>query len=453
MLGKKHQLLIDTIQRLLRREATTNIKRIFARTHPADLAALVSSFDDRRREMLFNLIDGLSVRAEVLSEMMHDEAAQFMSVMPVSVILELVQEMESDDAADIIGKLPEELSREVLTLLERDDDDEVGDLLRYDEDTAGGIMTPDFIALHEDVTVQDAIETLRQNREVDMAFYLYVLNDHEQLVGVLSLRKLVLVGPTRVLKDIMEPNVASVRLHTDQEDVARMVARYNLLAVPVVDDNNKLEGIVTVDDVIDVIREEATEDILKMAGAGEELVETGSVTKSVRARSPWLLVSCIGELIGVIVLSPFIGELRTHHYLALFMPIIMAMGGNIGTQSATVIVRGLATGFVDQQKMASIYWRELRVALVLGLVYGLLVGGVSLLFPESSLVYASAVALSMALAMIIAVTVGTLLPIVLARIHIDPAVSTGPFVTSAVDVLGLLVYFSVSSALISLAGL
>ena len=403
--------------------------------------------------MLFNLIEEFATRAEVLSEMMHEEAAQFMSSMPVSEVVDLFQEMESDDAADIIGRLPEDLSREVLALLEKENDDEVGDLLRYGEDTAGGIMTPEFIALHEDVTVQDAIETLRRSKEVDMAFYLYVLNDHEQLVGVLSLRKLVLVAPTTVLKDIMEPNVASVRLHTDQEDVARMVARYSLLAVPVVNENNKLEGIVTVDDVIDVIREEATEDILKMAGAGEELLETGSVTKSVRARFPWLLVSCLGELIGVVVLSPFIGELRTHHYLALFMPIIMAMGGNIGTQSATVIVRGLAIGFIDQKKMASIYWRELRVAIALGITYGLLVGTVSLLFPDSGIVYASSVAISMALAMIIAVTVGTLLPIALARLNVDPAVSTGPFVTTAVDVLGLLVYFTVSTSLISLAGL
>jgi magnesium transporter len=453
MLGKKHQLLVDTVQRLLRREAHTNIKRIFAKTHPADLATVISRFDDAHKELLFNLIEDLETQAEVLSEMLSETAADFLARKPVPRIVVLLQEMESDDAADILGCFPEELSKQVLTALEKHDDDDVGELLRYGEDTAGGIMTPDFIALHEGVTVQDAIETLRQSKDIDMAFYLYVVNDHQQLVGVLSLRKLVLVKSATILKDIMEPNVMSVKLHDDQEDVARLVARYNLLAVPVVDENNILQGIVTVDDVIDVIREEATEDILKMAGAGEELAASGSVGKSIRARFPWLMVGCIGELVGVVVISPFIGELQTHHYLALFMPIIMAMGGNIGTQSATVIVRGLALGFVDQKKMASIYWRELRVALTLGITYGLLVGAVSLLFGESSLVYGAAVATSMALAMVIAVTVGTLLPIVLARLHVDPAVSTGPFVTSAVDVLGLLVYFVVSSTMISMAGL
>ncbi len=453
MLGQKHQLLVDTVQRLLRREAHTNIKRIFAKTHPADLAAVISRFDEAHKELLFNLIDTLEIRAEILSEMHDSEAAEFLSRKPIERIVALLREMESDDAADILGSFPEELSIEVLAALEKNDDDDVGELLRYEEDSAGGIMTPDYIALHEDVTVHDAIGTLRESKDVDMAFYLYVVNDHEQLVGVLSLRKLVIVKPSTVLKDIMEPNVVAVKVHDDQEDVARLVSRYSLLAIPVVDENNSMQGIVTVDDVIDVIREEATEDILKMAGAGEELVGTDSVSKSVRARSPWLLVSCIGELIGVVVISPFIGELQTHHYLALFMPIIMAMGGNIGTQSATVIVRGLATGFVDQKRMATIYWRELRVAIVLGLAYGLLVGAISLLFTDSSIIYGASVAISMALAMVIAVTVGTLLPIVLARLHVDPAVSTGPFVTSAVDVLGLLIFFVVSSTLISLAGL
>jgi magnesium transporter len=453
MLGQKHQLLVDTVQRLLRREAHTNIKRIFAKTHPADLAAVISRFDEAHKEFLFNLIDTVEIQAEILSEMHDSAAAEFLSRKPIERIVALLREMESDDAADILGSFPEELSIEVLAALEKNDDDDVGELLRYDEDSAGGIMTPDYIALHEDVTVQDAIGTLRESRDVDMAFYLYVVNDHEQLVGVLSLRKLVLVKPSTVLKDIMEPNVVAVKVHDDQEDVARLVSRYSLLAIPVVDENNSMQGIVTVDDVIDVIREEATEDILKMAGAGEELVGTDSVSRSVRARSPWLLVSCIGELIGVVVISPFIGELQTHHYLALFMPIIMAMGGNIGTQSATVIVRGLATGFVDQKRMATIYWRELRVAITLGLTYGLLVGTISLLFTDSSLIYGASVAISMALAMVIAVTVGTLSPIVLARLNFDPAVSTGPFVTSAVDVLGLLIFFVVSSTLISLAGL
>ena len=450
MMGRKLQLLIDTIQRLLRREAHTNIKRIFAKTHPADLAILISYFDSVPKSLLFNLMDGNETRALVLAEMHHPEAAEFLIERPISEIVLLLDAMDADDAADILGSFPEELSNEVLRRLEGADADEVGDLLKYDEDTAGGIMTPDFIALHEDMTAQLAIEALRENREVDMAFYLYVVNDHEQLVGVLSLRKLVLVAQGRVLKELMEPNVASVRVDTDQEEVARQVARYNLLAIPVVDENNTLLGIVTVDDVIDVIKEEATEDFLKMAGAGQEMLTTESVATSVRARAPWLLVGCIGGLVGALVIRPFIGDMQEHHYLALFMPIIMAMGGNIGTQSATVIVRGLATGYVDRRKVAPVYWRELRVAILLGVVYGIIVGATSVLFSDGNVVYAGAVALSMTLAMGLAVSIGTLLPFLLERFGIDPAVSTGPFVTSAVDVLGLLIYFSVSTTFLTM---
>ncbi len=450
MTGKKQQLLVDTTQRLMRREAFGNIRRMFMKTHPADLAAVLSYFEGEQRAFLFKQIEGQKIRAEVVAEMNHQRAADFLSTLPVEQVVELLKLMETDDAVDIIGSLPDELSKLVLSLMEPNATGEVGDLLKYDEDTAGGIMNPDFIALQDDTDVQAAIEVIRSNRDVDMAFYLYVVNAHQQLVGVLSLRKLVLVKPDSVLRDIMEPSVVSVRLDTDQEDVSRVVARYNLLAVPVVDENNVMRGIVTVDDVIDVIREEATEDILKMAGAGELLSDTESVTNSARVRFPWLLVAFLGELVGILLLKPFIGPLEQHTYLALFMPIIMAMGGNIGIQSATVIVRGLATGHVNRKKVLAVYWRELQVAVALGTVYGLFIGITTYLFSDTeySLGYAAAVSVSMLVAMVIAVTVGTLLPLLLERIKVDPAVSTGPFVTSAVDVLGLLCYFLIADALI-----
>lgn len=450
MMGRKQQLLIDTTQRLLRREAYGNIKRMFLKTHPADLALIMNHFDGDRRVFLFSQVEDLETRAQVVAEMNHEVAAGFLATMPITKILELLREMEYDDAADIIGSLPDDLSKEVLKRLETIDSEEVGDLLRYEEDTAGGIMNPDFIALQENTTAQQAIEVIREKHDVDMAFYLYVVNEHQQLVGVLSIRKLVVVKPATVLRDIMEANVVSVRVETDQEEVSRHVARYNLLAIPVVDENNVLQGIVTVDDVIDVIREEATEDILKMAGAGELLSDTDSVSTSARVRFPWLLVAFLGELLGVFLLRPFADTLETHHYLALFMPIIMAMGGNIGTQSATVVVRGLATGHVNRKKVFHLYWRELRVALALGMTYGLLIGAVSFLISDQNLVYAASVSISMTLAMAIAVSVGTLLPILLERLRIDPAVSTGPFVTSAVDVLGLVTYFLVANFLFTL---
>lgn len=448
MNGKKHQLLVDAVQRLLRREAYANIRRIFERTHPADVALIIAEFDLDRWDVLLNLIENIDTRADVLAEIVHPRVAEYLQRKSPAAIAEILAHMESDDAADLVGLLPEELSKEVLARLKGDGQD-VHDLMKYREDTAGGIMTPDFIALRENITVQEAIATVRDRKDVEMAFYLYVVNELDQLVGVLSIRKLVLVSPDVILHDIMEPNVISVRTQTDQEEVAKIVARYNFLAVPVVDDEGVLRGIVTVDDVIDVIREEATEDMLKMAGAGQEIFETRSVSKSVRSRFPWLLVACLGELIGIVAIAPFLGQIKTHHYVALFMPIIMAMGGNVGTQSATVIVRGLATGYLDPKKMASTYWRELRIALALGLAYGVLVSAVSYFFSDYSAVYALSIVLSMTTAMAIAVTVGTLLPVIMVKLHVDPAVSTGPFVTSAVDVLGLIAYFAISTSLLS----
>lgn len=444
-MGRKLQLLVDTVQRLLRREAITNIKRIFIKSHPADLAAVIAYFTNEQRSLLFNLLEGAEVRASVVAEMHHPTAAEFLAGRPINEVAELLGIMESDDAADIMGIMPEELSNEILRRMEGADSDEVGDLLKYEEDTAGGIMTPDYIALHEDMTAQDAVEILREKKEVDMAFYLYVVNDHEQLVGVVSLRKLVLVRKDTLLKVIMEPNVVSVRVDTDQEEVARQVARYSLLAIPVVDEDNTLLGIVTVDDVIDVIKEEATEDFLKMAGVGQEMIATDSVAGSVKVRFPWLAVGCLGGLMGALVVRMFAADLEHHYFLALFMPVIMGMGGNIGTQSATVIVRGLATGFVDRRKVLSVFWRELRVAMLLGIAYGLLVGSVSLLYTDFHLIYALTISVSMSLSMCLAVSIGTLLPFILDRAGVDPAVSTGPFVTSAVDILGLFIYFSVSS--------
>jgi len=358
--------------------------------------------------------------------------------------------MDNDDVADLVGTLPEDVSAELMGLLTGEDSFEVEGLLRYGEDTAGGIMTPDFVGLQETSTVGQAIDQIRQNTDVEMAFYIYVLNEHDQLVGVMSLRQLVVSNNDVQLKEIMEPGVVSVRTDADQEDVARLVSRYNLLALPVVDERNILLGLVTVDDVIDVLKDEATEDILKMAGAGQELVEHDSVRTAIRSRTPWLMVAFVGQLLGVAVITPFEEALHTYSYLAFFIPIIIAMGGSVGTQTATIIVRSLATGRIVPEEVRAAYWRELQVSLFLGLIYGVFTGLVGFYIADWSIPFGVAVGLSMAVAMVIAVTVGALLPLFFAKVKIDPAVSTGPFVTSAVDVLGLLAYFLISSAFLQI---
>jgi magnesium transporter len=328
--------------------------------------------------------------------------------------------------------------------------EEVEDLLRYDDDTAGGIMVPDFFALKENTTAKEAIESLqKEHQDVEMPFYLYVVDEYDNLVGVSSLRQLVLVPPETPLKTFMTTDVFSVKTDVDQEEVAKIVARYDILAVPVVDENNRLVGIVTVDDVIDIFRREATEDMLKMAGAGGEFIETQSVFRSTRIRLPWLFASCIGGIIAFLIIVRFEASLVKFTYLAAFIPVIMGMGGNIGTQSSTIVVRGLATGRLHIRDIWSVVLKELSIGLILGVIYGVLIGTVAQVRYNMAFL-ALAVGLALISSMAIAALIGSLVPMAFARINIDPAVATGPFVTTAIDILSVYFYFKIATSLLGL---
>ena len=334
--------------------------------------------------------------------------------------------------------------------MEREGSEEVEDLLSYEDDTAGGIMVPDFIALREDTTAGDAIASLQnEHRDVEMPFYLYVVDQYGKLVGVSSLRQLVVVSPETALKDFMSTDVFSVRTDTDQEEVAKLVARYDILAVPVINHTNELVGIVTVDDVIDIIREEATEDMLKMAGAGGEFVETQSILKGTRIRLPWLFASCIGGIAAFFIIGRFEGSLSRFVYLAAFIPVIMGMGGNIGTQSSTIVVRGLAMGRLSIKDIWTVVFKELAVGLILGLIYGTLIALVAHI-RYSMLMVALSVGLAVICSMTVAALVGSIVPMLFARLNIDPAVATGPFVTTAIDIISVFFYFQIAIVLIGI---
>jgi len=334
--------------------------------------------------------------------------------------------------------------------MKKEGSEKVESLLHYNKDTAGGIMVPDFVALKEDTTAKEAIESLqKEHLKTEMPFYLYVVDEYGKLVGVISLRQLVVTPPETPLKDFMTTDGFSVRTDMDQEEVAKIVARYDILAVPVVDDTNKLVGIVTVDDVIDILRQEATEDILKMAGVGEEFVETQSVLRSTRTRLPWLFASCIGGIIAFFVIGHFQGTLNKLVYLAAFIPVIMGMGGNIGIQSSTVVVRGLATGHLSIRDIWSVVFKELTIGFILGLVYGCLIGVVAQARYSTEML-AISVGLAVVCSMSAAALVGSLVPMTLARINIDPAVATGPFVTTAMDIISVFFYFMITTTLLGI---
>jgi len=448
------RLLLDTIKRLLRRGATVHLHKIVNKTHAADLAVVFRFLTLREQETLFDLMDNVEHEAMLFSELEEEILLKLIEDMPAEKIAEILEQMPNDDVADLLGKLSDERAKALLDLMTKEESEEVEGLLRYDEQTAGGIMLPDFIALKEETTAREAIEALQKEYvDVEMPFYLYVVDDHGNLVGVISLRQLVVVPPETRLKSIMATDVVSVQTNTDQEEVARIVARYNVLAVPVVNENNKLVGIVTVDDVIDIIREEATEDILKMAGAGEGLVESQSILKSSRIRLPWLLASWIGGVIAFFIIGHFESSLNKLVYLAAFIPIIMGMGGNIGTQSSTIVVRGLATGRLNLKQIWEVVLKELSIGFLLGFFYGILLGFVAhaaVPTQQSALLLGVTVGLAVMSSMTIAAMVGSLVPMVFARINIDPAVATGPFVTTSIDILSVFFYFQIATVLLRL---
>lgn len=441
----RQQLLRETLRRYLRRESWGPLDRLLHKTRVEELASVLGGFRDQDQVTVFERLPDPARKADFIVHMQPPFGKRVLEKLTPEKATHILAEMASDDQADIIADLEEEFAAKVIQLLGFEDKEELETLLAYGDDTAGGIMLPEFVALPAETTAEEALISLREkSSDVEMANYIYVVSGEGQLAGVLSLRKLVIAPPHKRIRDIMEHDVIAVTPDTDQEAVARIVSDYGLLAVPVIDADTRLLGIVTIDDVIDVLEEEAQEDLLKMAGAGAPVLEDASFVTHVRNRFPWLLASCAGGILSAVVMSGFENILAAHHFFALFLPIILGMSGNVGTQSATVTVRSIALGQITiGERIRSVLRRELSVGLSLGVAYAALVGAVGALMGEEPL-DGVAIALSMMLGMTIAATVGTVVPLVLARVGVDPAVATGPFVTTALDLLGVLIYFGVS---------
>ncbi|MBL0700737.1 MAG: magnesium transporter [Desulfosarcina sp.] len=450
MKNDRSTILLKSVKRLLRRDAIVHLRKIVYKTHGADLSELFRSLSIPQQHIVFNLIEDIEQKGILLSQLDENDFLGLSEGLEIDSFVEVLECMPSDDAADLIGRLPDGQAEILLEKMKNEESDEVEELLNYEDDSAGGIMVTDFIALKDDTTAKEAIISLqKEHMDVEMPFYLYVVDEYGNLMGVCSLRQLVVVPPETPLKEFMTTDVFSVTTDTDQEEVAKIVARYDILAVPVVDETNKLAGIVTVDDVIDIFRQEATEDILKMAGVGEEFVETQSVIKSTRIRLPWLFASCIGGVVAFIIIDYFEASLTKVAYLAAFIPVIMGMGGNIGTQSSTIVVRGLATGRFNVRDIWSVVSKEFLIGFILGLVYGTLIGTVAQ-FRYNTAAVAFSAGLAVLSSMSVAALIGSLVPMLFVRINIDPAVATGPFVTSSIDIISVFIYFSIVTKLLGI---
>ena len=446
----KYDIVLDTFRRLLRRGAIANLSKIVDKMHPADVAKVIRHLAaGPEKRTILDLIKEVETKADVIIEIDPASRNEILSEMPPSDVVAILKELPSDDVADIVGDMPEDKAREILNLMKKEDSVEVEGLLKYPEETAGGIMTPDFFSLTEDTTAQEAIARLQQASDAEMVFYIYVTDKDGRLVGVISLRQLLLVPPSTSLKKIMTTDVMSVNAEMDQEEVARQVARYNLLAIPVVDKENKLVGIITVDDIVDVIREEATEDILKMAGTTEDEIMLGTSTmNAAKFRLPWILTNLLGGIITGSFLWVFRPAIQEVIALASFLPVITAMGGNIGLQSSTIVVRGLATGRIELTDVWKVFLRELRVGTLLGIVCGGIIGIIARIW-HGNMMLGIVVGVSMFAAITVAAIMGTLIPVILKNFNRDPAVSSGPFVTTANDITGLVIYLSLANYLLN----
>ncbi len=452
LIGNEGMVLLDMVKRLNRRSATGHLLKLIQKTHPADTAWMFRHLNDEERTKIFDIVAKTDFVGEFLSELDEAIMIQLVQLLSPQYLAGIISDMASDDAVDILEAIPEELADEIRKHMEQQDREEVDELLQYHPESAGGLMSTDFMSLDEAFTAGEAISKIqRKSEEMEMVFYLYITHGDGKLAGVISLRELLMNAPEKLLKDIMNPHVISVSTDTDQGEVAHVVSQYNILAVPVVDSAYTLVGIVTVDDIIDVIREEATEEFLQMAGAGKDReILLKSTFANAMLRAPWLFASWIGGVTAMVIINSFEQELAKVLALASFIPIVMGMGGNIATQSSTIIVRGIATGRVNMNEVLRVILKEMRVGVLLGLVYGAFLGVVSWFIYQDPKLLGLVVGLSIFGSMAISATLGTVIPLVLKRFDFDAAIATGPFVTTSIDIIVVIIYFYIAKVILGL---
>ena len=443
--------LIDGVRETIAGRDREALSRLIDDLRPADLADLIEHLDQEERLFIFDILEPEGA-GEVLVEIEPPVQGSILSTLDNRAISEIVQELDSDDAADLVGDLPMERAQEIIGSLQDDVTEDLKKLLPYEDDTAGGLMALEFVAVRASATVQEAIHRIREKAEdVENLYYLFVMDDMDKLVGVVSLKDLVLAAPETLVSKIMNPEVISVHVSLDQEEVAHLFKKYDLVSIPVVDDAYRLVGRITHDDIIDVIEDEADEDIALMAGViSGEMAEESSIRIS-RARLPWLVAGLFGGTLAAVVIRQFEASLERVLALSFFFPVIMAMGGNTGTQAATVAVRGLATGDISMMNIGKRLWLEMKVALLNGIICGVLLGAVVGAW-LSDYGLGSIVALALVMIVLNSGFIGAAVPFAFKKMNVDPALATGPFVTTSNDILALFIYLGMVTLFLRISG-
>lgn len=444
------RIVISSARRFINMGALARLWNLMKNFHAADVSSLMGHLVFREKLILFNVLldKDKEKTGEVLSELDPEDAASILKELQLVQITELFQIIPSDDVAPILDLLPDDMKESILTSMEEKPSEDVKGLLHYDEETAGRIMSPDFYALDQETNVSDAITAMQLEGDVESTFYLYTIDEQNHLKGVVSLRQLLFARPNTRLKEIMAKDVISVHPETDQEEVARNVADYNFVAIPVVDSENKMLGVVTVDDVIDVIDKEATEDIYKMVSLDTTDRIQDSPLKSIKKRLPFLLFSLLTASLAPWVVHSFENTVRAYVTLAVFMPLVMALGGIAGNQTVAIIIREIAIGQADWVGARKALLKEIFVGIGNGIIIGSIMSGVSYLLignPYLGLILGLAIIANL----FVAALIGTLIPLFLKLLRLDPALGSVNLLTMCTDTLGILAFLGLGTLFLS----
>jgi magnesium transporter len=442
--------LITQIENLIQQNNIVDLESILHDIHFADIAEIMNDLDTSEAIYIFNLLDS-EITAEILLELDEEVRETILSTLSAKEIAEELDELDTDDAADIIAELPQSKKAQVISELEDvEHAKDIVDLLRYDENTAGGIMAKELVRVNENWNVLTCVKEMRlQAENVTRVHSIYVVDDEDHLKGRLSLKDLLTTSTKTQISDIYIKKVDYVRVETKDVEVARIMQKYDLEAIPVVDELGRLVGRITIDDIIDIIKEEADKDYQLAAGISQDVEADDSILELTKARLPWLVLALFGGFISVKVLGIFEPMMESHRMLLFFTPLIAAMAGNVGVQSSAIVVQGLANNSITGS-----LWNRLLKELSLSLLNGSILAGILILGSHFLLGYEFIIGITVSIALlsviVIASLIGTFIPIVLDKYGVDPALATGPFITTSNDIIGIIIYFTIAKLVLGI---
>ncbi len=446
--------LLNEVKELIDNNKIIELRELLEEYHIIDIFDIMENLDEGMKIELFEVLP-LDMAASILEESNSEFFSTILSKIDIEHKKNILELMSLDDMADLLSELEEDEREDIMELLSQEDVNDLKELLVYEEESTGGIMTTGYIEVNKDMTAKEAVEHMRKNAQgAETIYYIYVVDNEERLVGVLSLRELITSRDSNIVEDMMSENIISVYVDEDREEAVRLVSKYNLIAIPVIDREQKLKGIITVDDIIDVMEEEATEDMYKFAGSSEHERETveqinpspkDQITSAVRARIPWLVITLIGGLLSALMISnlDFIMN-PTYASLVFFIPVVIGMGGNIGTQSSALTVMALSNKDVDFTNVI----REGLVGLITGIICSLLIGLIIFIFMKDINIVL-VVCISLFINMIVGAMIGAFMPVLLKKLDLDPSIISAPVIATALDITGIAIYLLITTTLLS----